>query len=97
MADEGVVYRVNWLRAKARFKRWEEEHNLVRHEMVWTVKYFKYFQGEWEGRRNRVDDDREGAAGLTAYAAKQAALWAKFAEVGMTRFKQEIWDSEFDV
>ena len=65
--------------------------------MVWTVKYFKYFQREWEERRNRVDGDREGATGLTAYAAKQALLWEKFVEAGMTRFKQEIWDLEFDV
>ena len=41
MTEEGTVYRVNWLQAKARFKRWKEEHNLVRHGMVWTVKYFK--------------------------------------------------------
>src|SRR6202041_46615 len=82
MTEEGTVYRVNWLRAKARFKRWEEEHNLVRHEMVWTVKYFKNMQWEWEGRRNRVNENREGATGLTAYAAKQTSLWAKFAEVG---------------
>lgn len=97
IAEQSTVYRVNWLRAKAQFKRWEEEHNLVGHEMVWTVKYFKYCQLEWEGRSNRVDDDREGATGLTAYAAKQAALWGTFAEIGMTRFKQEIWDLEFDV
>ena len=88
---------MNWLQAKAWFKRWEEEHNLVRHEMVWTVKYFKYFQQEWEERRNRVDGDQEGAMGLMAYAAKQVSLWEKFAEARMTRFKQEIWDLEFDV
>ena len=97
MTEEGTVYWVNWLQAKAQFKRWEEEHNLVRNEMVWTVKYFKNLQWEWEGRRNRVNEDREGAMGLTAYAAKQTSLWAKFAEVGMTRFKQEISDLEFDV
>jgi hypothetical protein len=97
IAEENAVYRVNWLRAKARFKRWEEEHNLVKHEMVWTVRYFKYCQREWEGRRKRVDNDREGATGLMAYAAKQAALWGRFAEVGMTRFKREIWDLEFDL
>jgi hypothetical protein len=32
-----------------------------------------------------------------AYAAKQAALWGRFAEVRMTRFKREIWDLEFDL
>ena len=44
-----------------------------------------------------MNENREGATGLTAYAAKQTSLWAKFAEVGMTRFKREIGDLEFDV
>ncbi|KAG2108609.1 uncharacterized protein F5147DRAFT_799314, partial [Suillus discolor] len=30
-------YRVNWLKAKARWQRWEEELRLVQHEMGWTV------------------------------------------------------------
>ena len=64
--------------------------------MVWTIKYFKHRREEWEVRRNRVDDGREGAMGLRAYAAKHVALWERFAEVGMIRFKQEIWDMEFD-
>ncbi|KIM74298.1 hypothetical protein PILCRDRAFT_36617, partial [Piloderma croceum F 1598] len=55
-------------------RRWEEEHNLVKHEMVWTVRYFKYCQWEWEGRRKGWIMT-EGATGLMAYAAKQAALW----------------------
>ncbi|KAG1883649.1 hypothetical protein F4604DRAFT_1677400 [Suillus subluteus] len=29
-------YRVNWLKAKARWQRWEEELSLVQHEMGWT-------------------------------------------------------------
>ncbi|KAG2358386.1 hypothetical protein BDR07DRAFT_1295041 [Suillus spraguei] len=30
-------YRVNWLKAKARWRRWEEELTLTRHEMQWTI------------------------------------------------------------
>ncbi len=33
-----LVYRVSWLRAKARFSRWSEELQLVESEMKWTVK-----------------------------------------------------------
>ena len=58
---------------------------------------FQILPAGMEERRNRLDGDQEGATGLTAYAAKQALLWEKFAEAGMSRFKQEIWDLEFDV
>ncbi|KAG0696999.1 hypothetical protein DFH29DRAFT_1024097, partial [Suillus ampliporus] len=33
---------VNWLKAKARWQRWEEELSLVRHEMGWTTSLTKY-------------------------------------------------------
>ncbi|KAG1901611.1 uncharacterized protein F5891DRAFT_979428 [Suillus fuscotomentosus] len=35
--DELLVYRVHWLKAKARWQRWEEELSLVQHEMGWTL------------------------------------------------------------
>ncbi|KAG1827507.1 uncharacterized protein BJ212DRAFT_1257730, partial [Suillus subaureus] len=41
-------YRVNWLKAKARWQRWEEELSLVQHEMGWTVGWFRYKKAEWE-------------------------------------------------
>jgi hypothetical protein len=85
-----VVYRVNWLRAKARFKRWEEERNLVRHEMIWTIEYFKHQQQQWDDRREQIAKEKESAAGLACYAAKQVALWKEFASVGTLRFKGEI-------
>jgi hypothetical protein len=37
-----LVYRVNWLKAKARWNRWEEELSLVQHEMGWTIGWFKH-------------------------------------------------------
>ncbi|KAG1826698.1 hypothetical protein EV424DRAFT_1319447, partial [Suillus variegatus] len=41
-------YRVNWLKAKARWNRWEEELSLVQHEMGWTVSWFKYQEEKWQ-------------------------------------------------
>ncbi|KAJ7315613.1 hypothetical protein DFH08DRAFT_661636, partial [Mycena albidolilacea] len=41
------IYRVNWLRAKARVARWTEEKNIIAHEMRWTVNSFKYFSETW--------------------------------------------------
>jgi hypothetical protein len=87
-----IVYRVNWLRAKARYIRWEEEHNVVRHEMEWTVKYFQHREQQWEERRCAVSDERIAAGGLRCYAAKQAGLWRKFAESAKVRFKEQIPD-----
>ncbi|GBE89913.1 hypothetical protein SCP_1702390 [Sparassis crispa] len=34
-------YRVNWLRARARYERWREERVLVHSEMAWTIATFK--------------------------------------------------------
>src|ERR1700741_4062126 len=63
------VTRVNWLRAKARSKRWEEEVLLLQNEMIWTQRWFGHNKKKWEARM-------EGAriaskAGHHAYAAKQ--------------------------
>ncbi|KAG2070067.1 hypothetical protein BDR04DRAFT_1118593 [Suillus decipiens] len=40
------LYRVNWLKAKARWSRWQEELSLVRHKMGWIIKWFKYYEKE---------------------------------------------------
>jgi len=45
--------------------------------MVWTVRYFKYCQWNGKGRRKRVDNDREGATGLMAYAVKTGCALGK--------------------
>ena len=87
-----IVYRVNWLRAKARYTQWEEEHNMVRHEMQWTIKYFWHQEGQWEQRRSAITDDAIGAAGLRCYAEKQAGLWRRFAEKAKAMFWLEIPD-----
>ena len=87
-----IVYRVNWLRAKACYTRWEEEHKMVRHEMQWTIKYFQHQEGQWEQRRSAIANDAIGAAGLRCYAAKQGGLWRRFAEKAKAMFRLEIPD-----
>ena len=87
---------MNWLRAKARYTQWEEEHNVVRHEMQWTVKYFQYQEKQWLERLVGGDDDDIGrAVGSQCYAAKQAGLWRAFSEKAMARFKVEIRELQF--
>ena len=36
------VYRVSWLKAKARYDRWNEEFQMVQAEMFWTTLWFKH-------------------------------------------------------
>lgn len=74
-----LVYRVNWLRASARFQRWHEEVVLLKHEMVWTVNYFKKQKEIWKLRWQHVDIAGLEGAGLQSYAAKQAAMWDSLA------------------
>ena len=51
-----LVYRVNFLRAKARFDRWDEELKTVRHEMKWCVLYFRKQKKTWMSRTNMGGD-----------------------------------------
>ncbi|KAG2116427.1 uncharacterized protein F5147DRAFT_531540, partial [Suillus discolor] len=67
-------YRVNWLKAKARWQRWEEELRLVQHKMGWTVSWFKYRMGEWDQRYQQATKP-----GHQAYAHRQVLLWGRFA------------------
>ena len=69
-----AVYRISWLRAKARYTRWKEEHLLVRHEMRWTVSWFEHHRNMWQRRYEEIDDEAS-ADGLRCYALKQAHLW----------------------
>ncbi|KAI6102590.1 hypothetical protein EDD16DRAFT_1494750, partial [Pisolithus croceorrhizus] len=41
------VYRINWLKARARRDRWKEEVSLVMHEMLWTRLWFEYHKNMW--------------------------------------------------
>ncbi|KAG0703425.1 hypothetical protein DFH29DRAFT_874531 [Suillus ampliporus] len=68
-------YRVNWLKAKARWSRWQEELSLVRHEMGWTINWFKYHQNEWERRGRQAT-----RPGHKAYAYQQVLMWGRFVE-----------------
>jgi hypothetical protein len=74
----GTVNRVNWLRAKARSKRWEEEVLILKHEMVWTQLWFLHHKKKWE-ERMRVAT-MASKPGHVAYAAKQARVWSQLWE-----------------
>jgi len=75
------VYRVNWLCAKARKERWEEELELVASEMDWTVNCFEYHERMWEQRA-----DEAKSPGKIAYAWKQRSTWGKWAKTAKDTF-----------
>jgi hypothetical protein len=86
-----LVYRVNWLRAKARVDRWSEELTLVKHEMNWTILWFKNQADLWRERSEREDGDLPD--GHKAYATKQQKLWKAFERKSFERFSIHIYSS----
>jgi hypothetical protein len=78
----GSVYRVNWLRAKARKERWEEEMELVVSEMGWTTNCFKRYEGIWKQRAEEAT-----RPGHIAYAWKQSSTWGKWARTAEETFR----------
>jgi hypothetical protein len=79
------VTRVNWLRAKAHYKQWEEEVLILKHEMIWTQKWFEHQKQKWEGRMG--DAKMSSRMGHHAYAAKQVRIWSRFGEHARTEFE----------
>ncbi|THU97243.1 hypothetical protein K435DRAFT_662989, partial [Dendrothele bispora CBS 962.96] len=71
-----TVYKVNYLRAQARWQRWAEELILVKREMEWQVNWFENRKRSWLKRSTRGGLSRGGRA----YALKEANRWGAFAE-----------------
>ena len=81
-AKASLVYRVNWLRAKARKERWEEEMELVKMEMEWTINSFEYKERLWKGIAEGAE--REGHR---AYGWKQSWMWGRRAKIVAATFE----------
>ncbi len=64
------MYRVVWLRADARWCRWDEEVKIVPEEMARTLRSFTRMADCWRG----LASSGQGA-GYVAFAARQAAMW----------------------
>ena len=79
-----LVYRVNWLRAKARVDRWLKELILVKHEMRWTMLWFENQANLWRERLEREDSFLP--IGHKAYAMKQQKIWNAFQRKASERF-----------
>jgi hypothetical protein len=82
------VYRINWLRAKARLNRWEEELELVVAEMGWTVATFKHNAGVWHKRAVECLGNEENR-GKQSYALQQESNWLRWAAEARITFFEE--------
>lgn len=78
------VNRVNWLRAKARHQRWQEEVQILEHEMMWTQLWFCHQKSKWQQRMTAAKVDSK--PGHYAYAAKQVGIWFQFWETARMEF-----------
>ncbi|KAG1893128.1 uncharacterized protein F5891DRAFT_986194, partial [Suillus fuscotomentosus] len=78
-------YRVNWLKAKARWNRWEEELSLVKHEMGWTIGWFKHQEEKWHQRWNQAMK-----SGHQPYAYRQVLVWKAFVTEAEEKFKDKL-------
>lgn len=81
-----AVYRIHWLRAKARHDRWNEELMVTGYEMVWTRRYFEDRAHRWQ----KIIETPAGCVtqGHRCYALRQVAFWSKLASVSWSIFKQ---------
>ncbi|KAG2029394.1 hypothetical protein BDR03DRAFT_827632, partial [Suillus americanus] len=63
----------NWLRMKALRDHWNEEVMLVKHEMQWSINFFKHRAKQWLGHMR--DATSAGLTGHTCYAARQSHIY----------------------
>ncbi|CAK5283699.1 unnamed protein product [Mycena citricolor] len=87
--------RVEWTRAKARKERWEEEVKLIREEMRRVLRSLAWEVSTWQQRAvmERSDLDPVTAMGASAYAAKQASLYARLSVHFKNRFSMSLGEA----
>ncbi|KAF9552135.1 hypothetical protein CPC08DRAFT_647290, partial [Agrocybe pediades] len=78
------VYRIHWLRARAEKNCWQEEQELICHEMKWTTRFFMHMAKLWAKRRNNVLEK----AGYRSFAERQITLWNELGRVTENLFCQ---------
>jgi len=71
----GPVYRVHWLRAKAKQDRWSEEMELITAEQGWTHTFFRNRADCWEEKTSEASLASDGS--LACYAARQYDMYNK--------------------
>ncbi|KAJ7027247.1 hypothetical protein C8F04DRAFT_965417, partial [Mycena alexandri] len=101
LADALTALRIEWSKAYAQTRRWEEEIEILAAEYERVMATFEYEATRWDERANRVPmaisaEDLEGAR---AFAKRQAAIFrdlkargeAKWTEEKLGRGKKRPW------
>ncbi|KAH6877020.1 hypothetical protein BKA70DRAFT_1239545 [Coprinopsis sp. MPI-PUGE-AT-0042] len=79
------IYRVNWMRAREKAARWDEEYAFLWHEMTWVPTFFESRSSAWTELTSR---QHSLGLGHDAYAFKQAALWKSLATYARSTFQR---------
>ncbi|PPQ76961.1 hypothetical protein CVT24_009371 [Panaeolus cyanescens] len=81
--DDGSLndsIRAEWVKSRARMKRWKEEWLLLQEEMRRVLAWFEYRASQWEKVANlRTAGDASVLNGVMAYAHKQAYICRRMA------------------
>ncbi|KIJ05856.1 hypothetical protein PAXINDRAFT_92856 [Paxillus involutus ATCC 200175] len=80
-----LVYRINWLKAKARYCRWQEELALVKHEIDWSIRWFNHQQLQWMERAGVFEAESQ-----QAYAKRKIRVYEHFAEGARESFIEKV-------
>jgi hypothetical protein len=95
------VYRVHWLKAKARRDRWQEERILLASEMQWTELFFRHRGSRWktlaaessaiiashaDGSETHSKNEFRHSKGHVCYALKVESMWNRLAQQAAVQF-----------
>ena len=72
MSSTIAACRVVWFRSRAAAARCVEEVALLEEEMRRTVRFFKYYEGDWQ--RKAIAAQNAGLGGQAAYARRSVML-----------------------
>ncbi|KAI0037387.1 hypothetical protein FA95DRAFT_1465870, partial [Auriscalpium vulgare] len=76
-----VGLRVDWAKARARVRRWDEEIKLLQAEMPRAVTFLRFKANWWTSRAGlRANVTADIRDGLYAYAARHSAMYNKLAD-----------------
>ncbi|KAJ7059939.1 hypothetical protein C8F01DRAFT_1254038 [Mycena amicta] len=93
-AEIREALRIEWCKAWARVRRWDEEVRILKEEFCRLPVSFKYEEEGWKTRAAKVplgSITTQEAEGMMAYALKQASMYASLRErVEITRSEEKL-------
>jgi hypothetical protein len=75
------VYRINWLRARVKKMRWDEEALLIKMEMDWTLTFFRHSTERWTQLASSA------SLGARCYAERKSDMYSGFASHAANLFE----------